>query len=128
MEVDNRLADEVRADDKSQGGNAESKLVRDILGRQAEQEAALTSESNNAPSSQADQKTDEPAGKGGIRIGRLRKTGNDRKASGPSASDASKSSLGEGDLERLRGAIQVLVQHTGPLGSVLDFLQEDVGQ
>ena len=128
MEIDDRLADNVRSDDKAQGGNAESKLVRDILGRQAEQEAALAPDNSNPASLQADQKTDEPASKGGIRIGRLRKTGNDRKASGAGASgDAIKSNLGEGDLERLRSSIQVLVQHTGPLGGVLDFLQEDVG-
>merc|ERR1712072_448744 len=35
--------------------------------------------------------------------------------------------LGEGDMERLRTSIQTLVQHTGPLGACLDYLQEDVG-
>lgn len=35
--------------------------------------------------------------------------------------------LGETDMERLRGAIQVLVQHTGPLGTCMDFIQEDIG-
>eukprot|EP00606_Chrysophyceae_sp_TOSAG23-5_P000889 GSChrysophyteH2.ASY1.ANO1.1061.1 assembled CDS len=33
----------------------------------------------------------------------------------------------EGDMERLRASIQTLVQHTGPLGGCLDYLQEDVG-
>ena len=35
--------------------------------------------------------------------------------------------LGEGDMERLRSSIQTLVQHTGPLGGCLDYLQEDIG-
>ncbi|RYH05785.1 hypothetical protein EON65_43790 [archaeon] len=35
-------------------------------------------------------------------------------------------SFGEGDLERMRGSIQALVQQTGPLGAVMDFLQEDL--
>jgi chromosome segregation ATPase len=40
---------------------------------------------------------------------------------------ASTAVFADGDFERLRAAIQSLVQHTGPLGSCLDFLQEDVG-
>ena len=35
--------------------------------------------------------------------------------------------LTEDDMERLRNSIQVLVQHTGPLGTCMDFIQEDVG-
>jgi len=35
--------------------------------------------------------------------------------------------MAEGDIERLRSAIQVLVQHTGPLGTCMDYIQEDVG-
>jgi hypothetical protein len=34
--------------------------------------------------------------------------------------------FGEGDMERLRAAIQVLVQHTGPLGTCMDYIQEDI--
>ena len=34
--------------------------------------------------------------------------------------------LGAGDIERLRKAVQSLVQHTGPLGSCMDYVQEDV--
>jgi hypothetical protein len=30
-----------------------------------------------------------------------------------------------GDIDRLRRAVQVLVQHTGPLGTSIDFIQED---
>jgi hypothetical protein len=34
--------------------------------------------------------------------------------------------LGEGDLEKMRASIQTLVQHTGPLGTCMDFIQEDI--
>ncbi len=34
--------------------------------------------------------------------------------------------LGENDLEKMRSSIQVLVQHTGPLGTCMDYIQEDV--
>ena len=56
----------------------------------------------------------------GIRIGKLRKTGADK------GSKAAVGTFGEGDMERLRGAIQVLVQHTGPLGTCMDYVQEDI--
>ena len=35
--------------------------------------------------------------------------------------------MGPADMEKLRATIQLLVQHTGPLGSCMDFIQEDVG-
>lgn len=58
-------------------------------------------------------------GAGGIRI--IKKPSSvDKKTSGST-------SLGETDMERLRGAIQLLVQHTGPLGTCMDFIQEDIG-
>ena len=34
--------------------------------------------------------------------------------------------FGENDLEKMRSSIQVLVQHTGPLGTCMDYIQEDV--
>lgn len=34
--------------------------------------------------------------------------------------------LGEGDLAKMRGSIQTLVQHTGPLGTCMDYVQEDI--
>ena len=34
--------------------------------------------------------------------------------------------MGENDLEKMRSSIQVLVQHTGPLGTCMDYIQEDV--
>lgn len=37
------------------------------------------------------------------------------------------STFAEGDLEKMRTAIQSLVQQTGPLGTCLDFIQEDIG-
>lgn len=33
---------------------------------------------------------------------------------------------GESDIGRLRSAIQTLVQHTVPLGSAMEFIQDDV--
>ena len=127
-ETDQRLADDMRAGDKKSGGSAagnntdpESKLVRDILGRQAEQEAARNPNASNRSDDDA-KASEEPSG-GGIRLGRLRKTGVDAKKGGYSDVPT----LGEGDLERLRGSIQTLVQHTGPLGGCLDYIQEDIG-
>lgn len=120
-ESDRRLADDVRADSKVSGqADPESKLVRDILGRQAEQEAARNPTAN--VHRQQEEKPEDAAPSGGIRLGRLRKTGIEKKAGG--ASDLP--TLGEGDLERLRSSIQTLVQNTGPLGSCLDYLQEDI--
>ncbi len=120
-ESDQRLADDVRADKKgaaSTGADPESKLVRDILGRQAEQEAARNPNANRR---QDEEKAEEPSG-GGIRLGRLRKTGVEKKGT----SDVGPT-LTEGDFERLRASIQTLVQHTGPLGGCLDYIQEDIG-
>ena len=130
---DTRLADDL-ADSKmgGTGAGAQSKLVQDILGRQAEAEAARNPKGGNAAAATTgaaeEDRGGDDAGKGGIRLGRLRKTGADKKGSGPtSASSASSAVFTEADIERLRAAIQGLVQHTGPLGSCLDFLQEDVG-
>jgi hypothetical protein len=47
-------------------------------------------------------------------------TGDGKKGGGTSGS-------GSGDVERLRKAVQTLVQHTGPLGTCMDYVQEDVG-
>lgn len=117
-----RLADDV-AETKGAQGDPQSKLVKDILGRQAEQEAARH---GGGGSQAADTAGEETKGgdenKGGIRLGRLRKTGVEKKGA-----VSTTAVLAEGDIERLRAAVQVLVQHTGPLGSCLDFLQEDVG-
>lgn len=128
LDIDSRLADDVRADGKGASAPAESKIVRDILGRQAEQEAARAAP--EAADAGAEQKTDESSSKGGIRIGRLRRTGTDKRGGDKGAKESSgngPAALGEGDLDKLRNSIQVLVQNTGPLGSVLDYLQEDVG-
>lgn len=113
-----RLADDV-AESKSVG-DPQSKLVRDILGRQAEQDA-----DRNAPVVEQEEAKGDETGKGGIRLNRLRKGSatNDKKSVTASTGNAQ---LGEVELGRLRAAIQTLVLHTGPLGSCLDFLQEDV--
>lgn len=118
-----RLADAVRADGKG-GSDADpqSKLVKDILSRQAEQEVRSLAPSQSQAQLEEKKEAEEAAknGAGGIRLGRLRKTGAEKKG-------AVGGGLGEGDMERLRGAVQLLVQHTGPLGTCMDFIQEDVG-
>lgn len=118
MEIveDERLADDKAGDsDRNQG---QSKLVQDILSRQAEQEAAAASKLNNTQSKQQEDEKDDDKSSG-IRLGRLRKTGaGDKKGGGAS---------GGNDTERLRKAVQVLVQHTGPLGTCMDYIQEDIG-
>ena len=99
--------------------NVKSKLVKDILSLQAEQEAASRTI-----------EVDDKAGddnKGGIRLrGGIRKAGTDKKGISASTSSGT-SSFGEIDIERIRVAVQILVQHTGPLGSCMDYIQEDVG-
>ena len=128
-----RLADDTDA--KAIAGRGEqSKLVKDILSRQAEQEAARSTVSEKdigMGDTKTDEKAVDPTGAGGIRMGRLRKTGLDKGkgvAAGSSGADGAVSTtLGAGDLERMRGSIQLLVQHTGPLGTCMDYIQEDVG-
>jgi hypothetical protein len=39
---------------------------------------------------------------------------------------AGASGFGESDLGKIRSSIQLLVQHTGPLGTCMDYIQEDV--
>jgi hypothetical protein len=64
------------------------------------------------------------AGTGGIRLGRLRKTGADKGGKGDGGGSGGNSS--EYDLDKMRASIQTLVQHTGPLGTCMDYIQEDV--
>jgi hypothetical protein len=45
-ETNSRLADDLRADGKNGGASAQSKLVQDIMSRQAEQEATSRSGKN----------------------------------------------------------------------------------
>lgn len=119
-----RLADEVRADDKGTNANeAQSKLVKDILSRQAEQQAAQIIEPV------AEEKAEEKLSGSGIRLGRRSKSVNDKKKGGLNDIDGKNASnvMGEGDIERLRAAIQVLTQHTGPLKACMEYIQEDVG-
>lgn len=106
---------------RTQSGAPEvqSKLVKDIMSRQAEQEAAR--KAGNEQKEAADESKREETG--GIRLGKLRKTGADKGGKNVAAGNAN---FGEGDMERLRSAIQVLVQHTGPLGACMDYVQEDI--
>lgn len=118
VEEDDRLAD-AKGDGDSDRNNPQSKLVQDIMSRQAEQEAAAKSKSNKGLMDEKEENSDNTK-TGGIRLGRLRKTGTERKGStGKGVSSGS-------DIERLRKAVQVLVQHTGPLGTCMDYIQEDV--
>ncbi len=64
---------------------------------------------------------DAAPGGSGIRLGKLRKTGIDKKGGSSAAA-----TFAEGDLEKMRSAIQSLVQQTGPLGTCMDFIQEDI--
>jgi Microtubule-binding protein MIP-T3 C-terminal region len=98
----------------------QSKLVKDIMSRQAEQEAARKA-SNEQKEAADESKREEDVR--GIRIGKLRKTGAEKGGKGPVTVGTN---FGDGDMERLRLAIQVLVQHTGPLGTCMDYVQEDI--
>jgi len=114
-----RLAEDMsHAESKgSAGDDPQSKLVKDIMARQLEQEAVVRPK--NEPEEEA--KLAEGAVVGsGIRLGRLRKTGLEKKAglAGPSG--------GETDLQKMRASIQLLVQHTGPLGTCMDYILEDI--
>lgn len=52
------------------------------------------------------------------------RAGLDKKGAAGGAAGAS--GFGESDLEKMRSSIQLLVQHTGPLGTCMDYIQEDV--
>ena len=105
-----------------QNGSTEvqSKLVKDIMSRQAEQEVARRLGSEQKEAADESKKEEDVRG---IRIGKLRKTGTDKNGK---ATGSATANFGEGDMERLRSAIQVLVQHTGPLGTCMDYVQEDI--
>lgn len=121
IEDDDRLAD-AKDDGDMDRNNPQSKLVQDIMSRQAEQEAAAKVNSNRGNTMGDDkEEKSENTKTGGVRLNRLRKTGFDKKgaSSGKGVSSGS-------DIERLRKAVQVLVQHTGPLGTCMDYIQEDV--
>ena len=96
------------------GGAAEgkSKLVQDIL---KEQQDAKNAGAAGAAGDADDAKKDD---KGGIRLGRLKKTGADKNKN---------FGLTDADLEQLRAAIQVLCQSTNPLGKCMDYVNEDLG-
>lgn len=119
IEDDDRLADD-KDDGDVDRNNPQSKLVQDIMSRQAEQEAAAKVKMSRGNDMDEKEDKSENTKTGGIRLGRLRKTGADKKgSSGKGVSSGS-------DIERLRKAVQVLVQHTGPLGTCMDYIQEDV--
>lgn len=79
-ETNNRLADEFKADAKgdtngvSNPGNPQSKLVKDIMSRQAEQDAAARAGAKNEGSEETKNFVTDAQGSG-IRLGKLRKTG-----------------------------------------------------
>jgi len=139
--INSRLADEFRAESKASENSSgvQSKLVQNIMSRQVEQEAAArtgktiieaaeetkgnNSDAANAPS-------------GGIRLNRMRSSSKNDKSGGKTSDPAAGAAgsaganiaqtFAEGDIDKMRNAIQSLVQQTGPLGTCLDFIQEDI--
>jgi hypothetical protein len=99
------------------------------MSRQAEQEAANANAAEEKGGSGV-AITSDPSGStaaGGIRLGRLRKTGTDKNGKPGSAGGAAGSgAASDTDLDKVRAQIQTLVQHTGPLGTCMDYIQEDV--
>lgn len=53
-------------------------------------------------------------------------SGVDKKSSAGSAAVGAAVITGTSDIDRIRKAVQVLVQHTGPLGTCMDYIQEDI--
>jgi hypothetical protein len=74
------------------------------------------------PQPEEESKSEAGAGGSGIRLGRLRKTGLEKKAGALGAGPSG----GETDLQKMRASIQLLVQHTGPLGTCMDYILEDI--
>jgi hypothetical protein len=125
--ADEHPADGAKADDTAA---AESKLVKDIRARQAEQEAMKQTEPDAGPAEAKggsgtvieNESTSAAPQPSGIRMGRLKKT----KSSSGVASTTS-GPVGAEEMEKLRRNVQTLVKHTGPLGACLDYIQEDIG-
>jgi TRAF3-interacting protein 1 len=127
VEDEKRLADDVKS---ARGASSEnqSKLVQDIISRQVEQETAKMTDSVN----QDDAKAVDDENKGGIRF--KKKVSSDKKIVQPgtaaavaNSSSTIKAKYSSSEIDRIRNSIQLLVQNTGPLGSCMDFIQEDVG-
>merc|ERR1719198_710530 len=71
----------------------------------------------DAQDANAEKKDD---GKGGIRLGRMKKSGGkDKKGGGMS-------SWTQADIEQLRVAVQQLCKSTNPLGKCMDYVHEDL--
>lgn len=141
----NRLVDEYQRTDskptnEQSTSGAQSKLVQNIMSRQVEQEAASRG-GKVAIEAAEETKGNDAAPSGGIRLNRMRSSTNSKtdknsaNAAGGNNSNASAGNNGganiaqtfaEGDIEKMRNAIQSLVQQTGPLGTCLDFIQEDI--
>eukprot|EP00595_Chromulina_sp_UTEXLB2642_P002924 CAMPEP_0196766108 /NCGR_PEP_ID=MMETSP1095-20130614/18631_1 /TAXON_ID=96789 ORGANISM="Chromulina nebulosa, Strain UTEXLB2642" /NCGR_SAMPLE_ID=MMETSP1095 /ASSEMBLY_ACC=CAM_ASM_000446 /LENGTH=658 /DNA_ID=CAMNT_0042126301 /DNA_START=118 /DNA_END=2091 /DNA_ORIENTATION=- len=117
-----RLADDVKS---SKQTDIQSKLVKNIITNKAEREAAINQPIVNETE---DSKVAEESKGTGIRLGKIKKTG-DKKGNVITSSTPSGgfTSFNESDIERVRSAIQLLVQNTGPLGVCMDYIQEDVG-
>lgn len=131
-----RLADDFnRADSKDiPSGNpadaGQSKLVKDILSRQVEQSAQSDSKGGDNKDTQA------VPNSGGIRLMRNKQLGGKGGEARPNnlnnsnhsqtTGAAGTNTTNEADMERLRSSIQSLVQQTGPLGTCMDFIQEDL--
>eukprot|EP01038_Epipyxis_sp_PR26KG_P008130 gene8130-11008_t len=121
-----RLYDDMRTDAKSAGqADPQSKLVKDIMSRQTEQEVAGRGTNKNEPVEETKSSPTNDTNSGsGIRLGKLRKTGIEKKQTGKDGTNNLATT--ENDLEKMRKSIQILVQHTGPLGTCMDYIQEDI--
>ena len=164
---DEDIVEEERlADDKGFGdadrNQGQSKLVQDILSRQAEQEAAAKAgarEDVSAVCPEWHERCSDMVCVCMLRTDRIWKRGRTLKTRAEAFAWASSGkqvrhhpswkprlnvtcvsfpagagdkkgggvTTGGGDVERLRKAVQVLVQQTGPLGTCMDYIQEDVG-
>lgn len=126
VEEEKRLADDVK--NTRGASDNQSKLVQDIISRQVEQESAkMTTDSVNPD----DAKAADDENKGGIRF--KKKVSSDKKIAQPgtaaamaNSSSTIKAKYSSAEIDRIRNSIQLLVQNTGPLGSCMDFIQEDV--
>lgn len=50
----------------------------------------------------------------------------DKKTNNTTKQSSNANNENETDLEKMRSSIQLLVQHTGPLGTCMDYIQEDI--
>ncbi|CAM9220254.1 unnamed protein product [Chrysoparadoxa australica] len=99
-------------------GGAHTSIVRDIIEEQ-QKEAAAKKEAD------AGEENEKKEG-GGIKLGKLRKSGQPAAANALGGKRGSVGAMSDGDVEALRATIQVLCQSTNPLGKCMDYVHEDL--